>query len=98
MGQGLELSLGSLGQFARGRGSPLGRGDLGGLPAVLTGGRAAGGGSSVFAHVLRGVGAHRLDVGDVEVGRVAASPAAASTAWLGGVLPLWGGGGRRNHH
>jgi len=86
-GQGQELSLGSLGQFAGGRGSPLRGGYLGGLAAV---GRAAGGGSAVVGHVLRGVGANRLDVRDVEVGRVAPAAAASAAARLAGGSPLWG--------
>lgn len=77
--QGHLLPLGPLGQFARGSGSSLRRGDLGGLPSVLAG-RGARRAASRVAHRLRRVRAHGLDVGDVEVGGVAASPAAPPAA------------------
>lgn len=77
--QGHLLSLGSLGQFARGSASSLRRGDLGGLPSVLAG-RGARRAAHRVADRLRRVRAHGLDVGDVEVGGVAASPAAPPAA------------------
>lgn len=73
------LPLGSLGQFARWSGSSLRSGDLGGPPSLL----ARGGSRRAARRVadrLRRVRAHRLDVGDVEVGGVAPSPTAPSAA------------------
>lgn len=88
-----RLSLGPLGQFACWSGSSLGSGDLGGPPSLLAGGGARRATRAV-AHRLWRVRAHRLDVGDVEVGGVAPSPAAPAAASFAagaaGVSPrLW---------
>lgn len=74
-----RLPLGSLGQFASWSGSSLRRGDLGGPPSMLAG-RGARRATRRFPDRLRRVRAHRLDVGDVEVGGVAAPPTAPSAA------------------
>lgn len=97
--QGHWLSLGSLGQFARGRGSPLRSRDLGGFPSVLAG-RGARRRSGRLAHRLGHVWAHGLDVRDVEVRGVASSAAAPSAPGFAsraaGVFPrVWSGSNRK---
>lgn len=74
-----RLPLGTFGQFANWSASSLRSGDLGRPPSLLArrGARRAAG---RFADRLGRVRAHGLDVGDVEVGGVAASPAAPSAA------------------